>query len=73
MYIPTTRSFNFHDQTYNDEEESSLMIGFVTFPFILARGVRQGDLLGLFLFLIAVKPLVSYINDSPAIHGIESS
>ena len=45
--------------------------GFITSPLLLARGMRPGDPLSLFLFLVAVEPLVSYINDSPAIQGIE--
>ena len=44
---------------------------FITSHLNLARGVRQGDLLSLFLFLLTVEPLVSYINGSPAIQGIK--
>ena len=51
---------------------SSIIVnGFITRPLLLARGVRQRDPLSLFLFLVAVEPLVSYINDSPEIQGIE--
>ena len=32
--------------------------------------MRQGDPFSLFQFLVAVEPLVSYINDFPAIQGI---
>ena len=47
------------------------MNGFITRPLLLAGGVRQGDPLSLFLFLVAMEPLVSYIKYSPAIQGIE--
>ena len=40
---------------------------FATIPLILARGVKQGDPISLFLFLVATQPLISYINDSPAV------
>ena len=51
---------------------SSIIVnGFITRPLLLARGVRQGDPISLFLFLVAVEPLVSYINDSSEIQGIE--
>ena len=50
---------------------SIIVNGFKTRPLLLARGVRQGDPLSLFLSLVAVEPLVSYINDSPEIQGIE--
>ena len=51
---------------------SSIIVnGFITRPLLLARGVRQGDPLSLFLFLVAVKSLVSFINDSPEIQGIK--
>ena len=55
----------------NTNASSSIIVnGFITCSFILARRVRQRDPLSLFLFLVAVEPLVSYINDSPAIQGI---
>ena len=56
----------------NTNAFSSIIVnGFITRPLLLARGVRQGDPLSLFLFLVAVEPLISYINDSPEIQEIE--
>ena len=50
----------------NTNAFSSIIVnGFITRPLLLARGVRHRDPLRLFLFLVAVEPLVSYINDSP--------
>ena len=55
----------------NTNAFSSIIVnGFITRPLLLARVVRQGHPLKLFLFFVAVEPLVSYINDSLAIQGI---
>ena len=56
---------------YTNAFSSIIVNGFITRSLLLARGVRQGDPLSLFLFLVAVEPLVSYINDSSEIQGIE--
>jgi len=45
--------------------------GFVSESFLQSRGLRQGDPLSPLLFNIAFEPLLAFIQQSPAIHGIE--
>jgi len=44
--------------------------GYFTEHFCLRRGVRQGDPLSLYLFLISIEPLVSKLKNSPAVQGV---
>ena len=47
-----------------------LVDGFRTKPVPINKGVRQGDPLSLYLFLLAVEPLVATINHDTRIEGL---
>ena len=44
--------------------------GFITKTVKLKRGIKQGDALSLYLFLIALEPLMIAIKNNPHLHGI---
>ena len=44
--------------------------GFITKTVKLKRGIKQGDALSLFLFLIALEPLMIAIKNNPQLQGI---
>ena len=46
--------------------------GFISKTIKLRRGVKQGDALSLFLFLVALEPLILAINLHPLITGIRT-
>ena len=46
------------------------MNGFQTQNIPIQKGVRQGDPLSLYLFLLAVEPLVATINNNQSIEGL---
>ena len=58
------------DQLNTNACSQVLVNGFLTKKIYLERGVRQGDPLSLYLFLIAVEPFVSALQTSPNIEGI---
>ena len=47
-----------------------LVNGFKTQNIPIQKGVRQGDPLSLFLFLLAAEPLVATINNNQNIEGL---
>ena len=54
----------------NDVHVKVLVNGFQTKNIPIQKGVRQGDPLSLYLFLLAVEPLVATINQNPNIEGL---
>ena len=50
--------------------EHVLVNGFRTGQVPINKGVRQGDPLSLYLFLLAVEPLVATINNDTRIEGL---
>ena len=71
------RKFGFPEKFINtlqslyDNAETTVMInGELSRPFIVLRGVRQGDALSCLLFNIAIEPLAAAIRGSPKITGI---
>ena len=58
-------------QTLYENAETTVMInGELSHPFIIRRGVRQGDALSCLLFDIAIEPLATAIRASTDINGI---
>jgi ribonuclease HI len=58
-------------QTLYDNAETTVMInGEMSLPFVIYRGVRQGDALSCLLFDIAIEPLAAAIRNSADITGI---
>jgi len=58
-------------QTLYENAETTIMInGELSPPFVIYRGVRQGDALSCLLFDIAIEPLAAAIRASPEIKGI---
>ena len=46
--------------------------GFISKTVKLRRGIKQGDALSLFLFLVALEPLIIAINNNPIFKGIKT-
>ena len=63
-FIRTINSLN------KDANVRVLVNGFRTKPVPINKGVRQGDPLSLYLFLLAVEPLVATINNDMRIEGL---
>ena len=63
-FIRTINSLN------KDANVRVLVNGFRTKPVSINKGVRQGDPLSLYLFLLAVEPLVATINNDTRIEGL---
>ena len=63
-FIRTINSLN------KDANVRVLVNGFRTKQVPINKGVRQGDPLSLYLFLLAVKPLVATINNDTRIEGL---
>ena len=63
-FIRTINSLN------KDANVRVLANGFRTKPVPINKGVRQGDPLSLYLFLLAVEPLVATINNDMRIEGL---
>ena len=63
-FIRTINSLN------KDANVRVLVNGFRTKQVPINKGVRQGDPLSLYLFLLAVEPLVATINNDTRIEGL---
>jgi len=57
---------------HTDASSEVIVNGFRTPIFNIQRGVRQGDPLSLFLFLIALEPLLATIQNNRSIKGMHS-
>ena len=55
---------------YESTETMTMINSELSIPFIICRGVRQGDALSCLLFNIAIEPLAAAIRASPDISGI---
>ena len=56
---------------YTNARSRILVNGHLTRPIELKKGVRQGDHLSLYLFLIAINPLAVKIQNDITIQGIK--
>ena len=63
-FIEIVKKLNFNAST------KILINGYQSKKVIISKGVRQGDPLSLFLFLLAAEPMVAAINHSTAIQGL---
>ena len=63
-FIEIAKKKNFNKST------KILINGYQSEKVIIRKGVRQSDQLSLFLFLLAVEPMVAAINRSAAIQGL---
>ena len=74
--IRTLHKFNFGPSfihwirvIYNNVSSCVMNNGFTTAPFMLGRGVRQGDPLSPYLFIIALEILAERIRSDSKIQG----
>jgi len=58
------------ESLYTNATSKKLINGHLTKPIKMEKGIRQGDPLSLFLFLLAANPLVTQIQNDSAIQGI---
>ena len=65
VFIKTIQSL------YNDASTSVMINGELSTPFLVPRGVRQGDTLSCLLFDLAIEPLAEMIRKSDLISGIQ--
>ena len=63
-FIQIVKSLN------NNTHVKVLVNGFQTKNIQIQKGVRQGDPLSLYLFLLAMEPLVATINQNQNIEGL---
>ena len=63
-FIETIQKLNYNAST------QILINGFQSEKVIIRKGVRQGDPLSLYLFLLSVEPMAAAINQTTAIQGL---
>jgi len=77
MAIRRTQKMNFPnsflkivESLYTNATSKILINGHLTKPIKMEKGIRQGDPLSLFLFVLAANPLVTQIQNDSTIQGI---
>ena len=55
---------------YTSAKTSVMVNGELSDPFLITRGVRQGDPISCLLFNLAIEPLASMIRNSPELNGL---
>ena len=55
---------------YTNAHTSVMINGYLSAPFLITRGVRQGDPLSCLLFNIAIEPLACMLRDDPRLRGL---